>query len=378
VDLEHGFLPSQDPIQQLPKAFLAWEQLAASLPKLLVSDQLHQDIESLPTFAIEKLTTAPHHQRAMLILSFIGHAYVWGTPTAATAIPENVARPWHHVATHLQRPPVLSYASYALYNWRRLDPSRPVELGNIALLQNFYGGIDEEWFILIHVDIEAKAMPAIGALLQVQQAVVEKNIAAAVKHLTTIKPALNDMCESLDRMPEHCDPYVYYNRVRPFIHGWKDNPALPDGLIYLGVTEYQNTPQQCRGETGAQSTIIPALDCVFGITHQDDPLQHYLMEMRDYMPRAHREFLQQLEQGPALHDFVLQHGKNNKVLHDLYNDCINLIKRFRTTHLHYAATYINKQTQTSTANPTETGTGGTPFMKYLNKHMHESDDGLIS
>ena len=27
-------------------------------------------------------------------------------------------------------------------------------------------------------------------------------------------------------MPEKCDPYIYYHRVRPFIFGTKDNPDL--------------------------------------------------------------------------------------------------------------------------------------------------------
>ena len=57
---------------------------------------------------------------------------------------------------------MLSYASYALDNWRRLDPASPIELGNIALLQNFLGGLDEEWFVLVHVDIEAKAGKALA------------------------------------------------------------------------------------------------------------------------------------------------------------------------------------------------------------------------
>ena len=36
-----------------------------------------------------------------------------------------------------------------------------------------------------------------------------------------------------------CDPYIYFNRVRPYIHGWKNNPALPQGLIYTGVNYFQ-------------------------------------------------------------------------------------------------------------------------------------------
>jgi indoleamine 2,3-dioxygenase len=57
--------------------------------------------------------------------------------------------PWYRVATALGRPSVLSYSSFALHNFVRLDPARDVECGNISLIQNFLGGIDEEWFILI-------------------------------------------------------------------------------------------------------------------------------------------------------------------------------------------------------------------------------------
>ena len=42
----------------------------------------------------------------------------------------------------------------------------PIELGNIALLQNFLGGMDEEWFILVHVDIEARAGSALAGMLE--------------------------------------------------------------------------------------------------------------------------------------------------------------------------------------------------------------------
>jgi indoleamine 2,3-dioxygenase len=75
-----------------------------------------------------------------------------------------LAAPWYRIAESLGRPPVLSYSSYALHNYFRFDPSREIECGNLALIQNFLGGIDEEWFILIHVEIERKAGPAMAAL----------------------------------------------------------------------------------------------------------------------------------------------------------------------------------------------------------------------
>ena len=215
----------------------------------------------------------------MLILSFLGHAYVWGNPAPISVLPERIAKPWHEVSQRLRRPPVLSYASYALHNWRRLENDRPVELGNIALLQNFLGGIDEEWFILIHVDIEAKAIPAIASMLPLKQAIKGHQPATVLNKLEVIQTALTKMLKSLERMPENCAPFIYYNRVRPYIHGWKNNPSLPEGLIYQGVEGYNNKGQFFRGETGAQSSIIPAMDALFEIKHADDPLKAYLLEM---------------------------------------------------------------------------------------------------
>src|SRR5215475_13091613 len=157
VDPQRGFLPLIDPLDCLPRAFTPWEEIAQHLPKLFVTDWLRHTFEQLPILQVAALRNPAQLERAMLLLSYFGHAYVWAEEKPADRIPAGIAVPWYAVAQRLGRPPVLSYASYALHNWRRIDPQRPIELGNIALLQNFWGGADEEWFILIHVDIEAKA-----------------------------------------------------------------------------------------------------------------------------------------------------------------------------------------------------------------------------
>lgn len=376
-DLSHGFLPAADPLLTLPSSFAIWENTARDLPKLLVSQHTRITIENLPTFPLDAIKTGAELERAMMLLSYLGHAYVWGEATPPTTLPAAIAMPWFEIGKQLGRPPVLSYASYALYNWRRIDPKGPIALGNIALLQNFLGGVDEEWFVLIHIDIEYRAIAAMQAILAAQQAVTANDSAALIEQLQIMVSSLQQMVATLKRMPEHCDPYIYYNRVRPYIHGWKDNPALPDGLIYEGVAEYAGQPMKFKGETGAQSTIIPALDAILGVGHAESPLSAHLHEMRIYMPASHRAFLEFIEQGPSVRDYVLQHHIQHEALRMLYNQCLELIHEFRATHLHYAASYIYQQHQKSLSNPTAVGTGGTPFMTYLHKHEVETQKHLI-
>ena len=78
--------------------------------------------------------------------------------------------------------------------------------------------------------------------------------------------------------------------MRPYLYGWKDQPALPDGMIYDGA--FEEKPQKFRGETGGESGIIPWLDALLGIRHGEDMLRSYLLELRHYMPPADRGFVE--------------------------------------------------------------------------------------
>ena len=371
---ERGFLPHTDPLRQLPHPELAaWEQVATNLPKYLAGLSLRKAVNNLPEFRVELLTSEAEVKRAMVILSFIGHAYVFGERPVVDRIPAVLAKPWFEVAKRIGRPPVLSYESYALDNWQRIDPSGPIAIGNIALAQNFLAGIDEEWFVIIHVDIEARASEALKSIAAGRRAVVDNKPAELVTALKAMSCALNGMYDSLCRMVDHCDPFIYFHRVRPYIHGWKNNPALPNGLVYEGVSEYGGVGQFFRGETGAQSSIIPSLDGFLGVGHKEDPLKAYLMEMRQYMPPQHRFFLEATEAEPSTRDFVAA-NRAEPNLEDVYNQCVEWVEKFRTKHLEYAVSYIANQAQRDASNPSQVGTGGTPFVQYLTKHRDETGE----
>jgi len=383
ISPEQGFL-SPDPREQVTDCS-PLNDLGQKLPKLLTARRVRPFIDGQPALlsSIPASWQKEDYRAAMRILSFAGHAYVWESPNhPAGALPAQLAQPWYEIAQRLGRPPVLSYASYALDNWRRLDPSKPIALDNIVLLQNFLGGLDEEWFVVVHVQIERQAGPGLAGLLQAMQGAALDREPEVVRGLRALASAQTQMRDTLLRMKERCDPYVYYTRVRPYIHGWKNSPTLTQGLLYGGVAAYAGRPQTFRGETGAQSSIVPCLDAGLGIAHAPDPLTVYLQEMREYMPPRHRAFLQSLEQAvddrgrPLLAVYTRGRKTQSPDLWTAYCACVDLLAQFRDIHIGYADSYIHRQHQSYVSNPTAVGTGGTPFMAYLQKHLDETRQAI--
>ena len=374
-----GFLPKKVPSQSYSidsDSCSRIEEICSNLPKLLLTGKVQSTIDGLSKkdLSIKQLLVnqmGKDLKLAMAQLSFIAHAYIWGDVKPHGKLPEALAKPWVEVAKHLGRPPILSYASYCLDNWFLINEDEGISLENVGLINNFLGGVDEDWFVTIHVCIEDAASDAIEACQKIAQCDETSSEKEILNLLNQIAESMKKVNLIFARMPEKCDPYIYYHRVRPFIFGTKDNPDLKKGLIYEG--QFENKPQFFRGETGAQSSIIPSLDGVLQISHTKDNLRHYLNEMRDYMPPKHREFINSLENKSMLKQLI---SDSNKLIKK-YNDCLEEIRVFRAMHLEYAGTYIHKQSQIE--NPfgrggsTITGTGGTPFMKYLKKHRDETE-----
>lgn len=364
---------------ELPARFDPVLEAASNLSALLTSGRIRQWLAALPDPAIaEWAASAPEEEvrTAMVHYSFLVQAYVWGEPAPPPFLPANLSRPMCALADRLGQAPLLPYSGYVLDNWYRLDKAGPIALDNIAMFQNFHGGADENWFVLVHVAIEAEAGVLLDNAARLVSVTREGDEAEATRLLREMDEAWERIYAHFARMPERCDPYIYFHRVRPYIHGWANNPALVDGgLIYEGMDRYEGKPQAFRGQTGSQSSIVPAMDALFQVGHSDDPLRQFLDELHSYRPVEHRRFIEDLAAQSTLRQFVS--GSSNAELKAAFNVCLEQSARFRTRHLEYAASYINKQAGSIAGNDPDVGTGGTPFMKYLKKHRDENKAQLV-
>ena len=366
VDPVRGFLPARDPLDRLPAAYSVWDQLGAQVPTLLMAGRLRSTLDRLEPLDTRHLDDELELDRAMLLLCVFGNAYVWGEAEPARRIPPGVAIPLWQVAARLGRPPIASHASVALHNWRRLDPSGPIALDNLGTHQLFLGGVDEQWFYLVTVLIEAEGAAALPALVQAQQAVSSDRVDELVAHLTVVSAALTRMLAALLRMTEQCDPYIFYHRIRRFLTGWES-----PGVVYGGVDD---EPRMYAGGSAAQSALVQALDAGLGVGHRDRETQPYLLEMRRYMPPPHRAFIEALEDGPPVRRYVHDRRESHPFLRDVYNQCVRALEDFRRQHVEIAVRYITHQ---APKDQSAKGTGGTNFAAFLGKARKETAEHEI-
>ncbi|MEQ1688809.1 MAG: indoleamine 2,3-dioxygenase, partial [Sphingopyxis sp.] len=291
MSASRGFLASFElPDVALPDIFAPVLAVADNLSALMTSGRVQHWLRAMPALDLADFAAHASEEQvraAMVRYSFLVQAYVWGEAETPHVLPANLAVPIVALADRLGQAPLLPYSAYVLDNWARIDRDAPIALDNIQMCQHFIGGDDENWFVLIHVGIEAAAGEALALACELVDCADEGDVAGATRRLQAMADVWARINAIFDRMPERCDPYIYYQRVRPFIHGWANNPALPDGLVYEGVARFGGVGQAYRGQTGSQSSIVPAMDALFGVDHSNDPLRAFLDELHAYRPVPH-------------------------------------------------------------------------------------------
>jgi indoleamine 2,3-dioxygenase len=352
-----GFLPEADPLTRFRPGseFAVLDEIGRDLPSLLHDRGFRKYAHTLKIPLWPNNPARPEDLPGLRLyyvrVGFLVSAYVnqVGEPPART-VPANLAVPLYRACQLLGRPPILSYDGYALYNWKRFRKDGPIALGNIDTIQDFVHLYDEHWFILVHIEIEAIAARILDAIARVEIA-LKGDGDSIDPSLCEIAAAIRDQVGVLRRIPEHMDPALYYRTFRPYIRFFEN-------VSYEGIQAGAGTwSMNFRGETGAQSSIMPTLVAFMKIPHKPSMLTDHLADMRNYMPLEHRTLIERVEAMPAIRGLA---GK------EPFNAILEAIAEFRSIHYGWAQEYINRWT----ADPR--GTGGTPYMQWLDQLIHET------
>ncbi|PJF18473.1 Indoleamine 2,3-dioxygenase domain-containing protein [Paramicrosporidium saccamoebae] len=317
---------------KLPPAFSAWEDIAKDLSALTSSGKLRGIIDN--------------------------------------RIPNGLAKPWIKVSEAIDILPIINYAAAVLFNFRPVNPTEPLSLD---------GSIDETWFYLVSIAVDCQSGRVLTTAIEIANAF--RRLDYSTMHLLLLQLAelIVEIEEILCRMYEENIPAVFFQRIRRSLAGWLNDENLPDGVYYGDETE----GRQYAGASAAQSPVIHALDIILGVNHkaQDSHIGEsgvtsagaYLLDMRNYMAKNHRDTLKWLGENVCIRSMVTDEGISQDMLRDIkdaYNLCLQKLRSFRNTHLSMVSNYIVVQAQKS--NSIVKGTGGSnpvPFLKNVRSHM---------
>ncbi|CAL3972605.1 hypothetical protein PZA11_004322 [Diplocarpon coronariae] len=361
ISAEYGFLPAELPLERLPDPYYnKWEAIVANLQCLILSKRLRGVIDQLPVLSTAGLEHDSEWRRAYSLLCFMAHGYIWGGDSPSQRLPAAISVPLIHISAYLEVLPVATYAAVCLWNFKPLFQDEPVDnMENLATLTTFTGSIDESWFYLISVAIEARGAPILPLMITAIQAARLNDTATVTACLRGFAERLDDLGSLLQRMHDSCDPQVFYNRIRPFLAGSKNmgEAGLPDGVIYENGSGTENF-RQYSGGSNAQSSIIQFFDIILGIEHHPTgemkdvasesepegtappPLKHnFLLEMRKYMPGPHRRFLEDVAKVANIRAYVEEHRSNSQLVLS-YDACLAMLREFRNQHINIVSRYI--------------------------------------
>lgn len=372
INTTHGFL-SASPLIWLPPTNTLNQQLnsiALQLPNLIKNNQIHQKIDELnleyqhEDISLENNTEAEKNS-ACLILLFIAQAYIWTHhDKPKTHLPSVIARNLYSLCREMQRLPTFTYADYVLNNWHVSDSEM-----NPCL--TFTGEPDEAWFIKIHIMIEAacgKALRAAYDAVEISHSFQDQKDQLIVL-INTISTSINEATNYLNKMEDGCDPFFYLNKMRYFLSGWEK--VSTEGVLFEGVLIRNKNPSfALKGATGAQSSILPALDAALGIQHDMDYLHQMMYQFQQYMPRKDVFLIHLFGQSKIKE--VVKRLKSKELL-ETWEHALQQIGLFRGTHMQLVKHYIYQPAEHGGIDRSKiVGTGGTAIEDYLHTRYEKS------
>ena len=355
-----------------------WEDIISRMPDLLKTYKFRAAIDEMPTLCVKELTLV-ELKRAYVILTMFTNGYLWGyheNDVTNHVIPVSISVPLLDACKKLQMMPIACYGSVCIWNVRQREDGI-YNLDTIECVNTFTGSVDESHFYLVSSAIDAagnKTIPKIESL--VSQTLPREDV---ISTLSSINEDIKMFTKLLMRMPEKCDPKVFYHSVRHYMNG----SLHVEGCLFKGYFDidehWKNACVQkedglffsCHGGSAAQSPIIHLVDIFLGVQHHPTGKTgvNFIPLMRQYMYHKHREYLEEMiEKCQSFRAWI----KELK-LESEFNQLIESIKLMRDFHFQIVARYIISQS--SKKEPL--GTGGMKMVKFLKQSRDETKEAKL-
>lgn len=368
VSSTFGFLPTEEPLSTLPAPFTQLQEVIDDLPTILLCpNEIVKRVETIPCYLseINVINDVQLLQALFRAYTFITSAYTLELSyqtfvktgkygEARRILPKNISKSLVAVSEKLNVYPWLDYHyAYSLGNYVKKDKNGSLDWKNLDMACKFIGSMDEVGFIMLHVYINELSPQLVESVMEFSKTKDKRYLKQCGKVMEEMNKRRREMWEA--SRPNH------YNDFRVFIMGIKGNTELfGEGLVYEDC--FDNKPQQFRGQTGAQDSIIPMMDIFTGVVdyYPTNKLTEYLLDLRSYRPVCVQEFFKDLREVYTAHPLfhMFSQTKDVEGLLDLLK-IVDEIYLFRNGHWQFVQKYIMENTDYPVA------TGGTPITSWL-------------
>ena len=307
---KNGFLPVGTPLEKLPQEYDIINQILDNMKMMneegyLNKGELFDKINSdLPLFDFENITDKQllaclHRDYCFLASAYslepchltLMNSNQTNYGTARDTLPPQLAIPLLVLGKKNNVFPWLDYAyGYGLNNAQFIEGKDPTKFDSYKTVRTFHGNSSEEGFINVHVAMVAQS----GELLDSQQVALEalslddrETFNTQLKFHHSIFSSILDTLQQMWKASNYKD----YLSFRTFIMGQIGNErCYPDQSLKYDLgddVEYH----AFRGETGAQDSMIPAIDSFLELEYPCNKLTEYLYDLRKYRPKDHQEYI---------------------------------------------------------------------------------------
>lgn len=383
ISYETGFM-AENAFRELPRDtgnrkrnvyFKYIHHITSCLPQITKTNEVLKALNQLevPDWPVDDLPKETQYH-LFLDLSMTMHAYFKEKLDYQTVQDLHKDEGPHFMPTQLAIPlwklgkitgmdPTLSYILLGLWNNTKktqYDPTKPEDFGTI---HTFTGEKDEKWFLQVHHSVQATEAPAyphlFRAYLLSQHPFEDIPVDYMIQCFKEAALPLLRRIAVLKRMADHMNPETYFERVRMFY-------PFPRNVIYEGVEEIKNQPQNFGGQTGGNRQSQPVEDDVMGVKHRKSSSE-YRCSMLQKMPTESRELILRLTNS-RVREFVLVNRDNQELMMS-YNMVIFAMVDWGTEHDNQAFGNIGKFGEAR-------GTGG-PHLTLLRDMTMDRRDAII-
>lgn len=239
---------------------------------------------------------------------------------------------------------------------------------------------------MVGVAVEIQGRAVTSVIDSAVRAAITGNFMAIAVCLEKLATHIAEIITILARLPEKCDPGIFYHEVRPFYAGTKNmaSVGLPRGVLY-DEGDGQGFWKQLRGGSNGQSSLFPLIDAILGVQHgsvskyqttRADSDEDYHVDILQYMPGEHRAFRSDFRRIWDIQKIItaITDPRVSQAVTKAHQNAVSELSRFRTKHIQIVSRYIIVSSKKS---PPAWATAEHRRHNLATMHQIEKQEGLM-